>query len=121
MKLQWSKKYIAMGLVAFLVVAASILFLLFLLKIDVVLSAMSKVFSILMPIILGLAFAYLLNPILVFFEEKCFRKLLKKNLGKNPSSRLPRILSITVTVLTVLLCLGWVYYGMLKGLPLSNQ
>ena len=38
MKLQWSKKYIAMGLVAFLVVAASILFLLFLLKIDVVLS-----------------------------------------------------------------------------------
>lgn len=22
---------------------------------------------------------------------------------------------------TVLLCLGWVYYGMLKGLPLSNQ
>ncbi len=106
MKLQWSKKYIAMGLVAFLVVAASILFLLFLLKIDVVLSAMSKVFSILMPIILGLAFAYLLNPILVFFEEKCFRKLLKKNLGKNPSSRLPRILSITVTVLTVLLCLG---------------
>ena len=43
MKLQWSKKYIAMGLVAFLVVAASILFLLFLLKIDVVLSAMSKV------------------------------------------------------------------------------
>ena len=71
MKLQWSKKYIAMGLVAFLVVAASILFLLFLLKIDVVLSAMSKVFSILMPIILGLAFAYLLNPILVFFEEKC--------------------------------------------------
>ena len=57
MKLQWSKKYIAMGLVAFLVVAASILFLLFLLKIDVVLSAMSKVFSILMPIILGLAFA----------------------------------------------------------------
>lgn len=106
MKLQWSKKYIAMGLVAFLVVAASILFLLFLLKIDVVLSAMSKVFSILMPIILGLAFAYLLNPILVFFEEKCFRKLLKKNLDKNPSSRLPRILSITVTVLTVLLCLG---------------
>ena len=48
MKLQWSKKYIAMGLVAFLVVAASILFLLFLLKIDVVLSTMSKIFSILM-------------------------------------------------------------------------
>lgn len=47
-----------------------------------------------------------MNPILVFFEEKCFRKLLKKNLDKNPSSRLPRILSITVTVLTVLLCLG---------------
>lgn len=106
MKLQWSKKYIAMGLVAFLVVAASILFLLFLLKIDVVLSTMSKIFSILMPIILGLSFAYLLNPILVFFEEKCFCKLLKKLLDKNPSSRLPRILSITVTILIVLLCLG---------------
>ena len=27
----------------------------------------------------------------------------------------------TMKIGTVLLCLGWVYYGMLKGLPLSNQ
>ncbi len=27
----------------------------------------------------------------------------------------------TMKIGTVLLYLGWVYYGMLKGLPLSNQ
>ncbi len=95
-----------MGLVAFLVVAASILFLLLLLKIDVVLSLLGKICSVLMPILLGLAFAYVLNPILVFFEEKCFRKLLKGRLRKNPSSRLPRIFSVIVTLLLVLLCLS---------------
>lgn len=106
MKLQWSKKYIAMGLVAFLVVAASILFLLFLLKIDIVLNMVGKIFSILMPIILGLTFAYLLNPLLAFFEDKCFRRIMSKWLEKKPASRLPRIFAITVTMLLVLLCLA---------------
>ena len=119
MKLQWSKKYITMGLVAFLVVAASILFLLFLLKIDLVLNVVGRIFSILMPIILGLTFAYLLNPILVFFEDKCFRRLMKKWLEKRPSSRLPRIFAITVTMLLVLLCLAGLLSILLPQLAAS--
>lgn len=83
MKLQWSKKYIAMGLVAFLVVAASILFLLFLIKNRCRPERDEQGFLYLNADYSRACLCLLLNPILIFFEEKCFRKLLKKNLGKN--------------------------------------
>lgn len=106
MKVKWSKKYVSAGITAFLVVAASILFLLFLLKIDAVVKWIGMILSILMPIILGLAFAYLLNPVQNFFENVCYRRLFKKLLAKKPDSKLPRVLSVVTTVLVALLVIG---------------
>lgn len=106
MKVKWSKKYLSAGITAFFVVAASILFLLFLLKFDVVSKWVGTVISILMPIILGLAFAYLLNPVQNFFENTCYRRLFKNLLAKKPKSKLPQILSVTTAILVALLVIG---------------
>ncbi len=103
MRFKWSKKYFYQGLTAFLVIAASILLLLLLINSDKVLGFIGMILSILTPIILGFAFAYLLNPILVFLENKCFKKLLSKYLDKHENSRLPRVLGITATILLALL------------------
>lgn len=85
MKVKWSKKYLSAGITAFFVVAASILFLLFLLKFDVVSKWVGTVISILMPIILGLAFAYLLNPVQNFLKTPVTGGCLKSCCRKSPS------------------------------------
>ncbi len=103
MRFRWSKKYVHIGITTFLVIAASILFGLLLANFNSVLSFFGMILSILLPITLGFVFAYLLNPVLVFFEDKCFKKLLRKHLEKRPSSRLPRAFGVTATVLATLL------------------
>jgi len=106
MKINWSKKYISIGVTAFLVIAASILFLMLLWKFDVVISVFDTLTSVLMPLILGFGFAFLLNPLLNFFEKKCFAKMLKKHLEKKPKSKLPRVFGLTVTMIIALAALG---------------
>lgn len=66
-------------------------------NIDEVVEVCSSVLSVLSPIIIGFALAYILNPILRMYEFKVFKKLKKKNVI--------RALSILCTVLTALLIL----------------
>ncbi len=106
MRFKWSKKYTCQGITAFLVIAASILFWLLLANFNKVTGFIGMILSILTPIILGFTFAYLLNPILVFFENKCFKKLLLKYLEKHENSRLPRVLGVTATILLALLLIA---------------
>ncbi len=58
----------------------------------------SAIFSVLMPILLGAALAYFLNPILKLYEFKIFKKI-KKN-------TVLRVLSILMTYVTLLLILA---------------
>lgn len=106
MRFKWSKKYTCQGITAFLVIAASILFWLLLANFNKVTGFIGMILSVLTPIILGFTFAYLLNPILVFFENKCFKKLLRKYLEKHENSRLPRVLGVTATILLALLLIA---------------
>ena len=64
------KTLLEMGLPQLLVIMCGILFFFFVFKIHVILSFFGKVLSILTPIIMGLAMAYLLNPVMVFFERR---------------------------------------------------
>jgi len=70
----------------------------FMTNITAITSFISGIFSVLAPIILGAAIAYMLNPILKLFEYKVLKKL------KNKSVR--RGLSIFLTYLTALLILA---------------
>lgn len=98
MKIPWNKRYLSMGITAFAVIACSILFYVFLRNISVVASFLGKINAILMPVTMGFVIAYLLNPVLNFFENKCFRPLVDKMKWKKAPKSLPRFLGIFATL-----------------------
>lgn len=95
MKVDFSKRDVRRAVYAFIVIAASILFLLALLNMGAILDAIGKLFSILTPFIVGFVLAYLLNNFVKFFESKVFCIFNRKK--KRP--KLIRVLSIITSVL----------------------
>lgn len=98
MKIEWNKKYTTIAVYSFLVLAATVLFAVGLMNLANIWSFIKIVFSKLSPIIFGVGVAYLLNPILNFFENKIFKKIFK---GKKAST-LIRAFSLICVVLSVL-------------------
>ncbi|MEG1992349.1 MAG: AI-2E family transporter [Acetivibrio sp.] len=80
------KKYLFQGIVSFLVIAASLLFFFLLFRMDTLQGIFRKIASILQPVTLGLVIAYLLNPIVVFFEKN-LTKLLSSYINKREKIR----------------------------------
>lgn len=94
-----------MGLPQLLVIMCGILFFFFVFKIHVILSFFGRVLSILTPIIMGLAMAYLLNPVMVFFERR-FLKAFETSIKTDKKRRaLSRALAIIISFLLVFLSL----------------
>ena len=58
---------------------------------------LSSIFSVLTPVIIGFALAYIFNPLLKFYEYKVFKKLKSKNFIRG--------ISITLTLVTAFLIL----------------
>ncbi|MCI8464923.1 MAG: AI-2E family transporter [Lachnospiraceae bacterium] len=105
------KRYASMGLTAFCVIAASILFFLLLYKYETVIKAIKTVLRILEPIVFGFIIAYLMFPVVKFFEKyltKGFKQVIKQekkavNLSKGLSILLALVFWIAViTVLAVM-------------------
>lgn len=90
-------KYFQIGLSAFIVLAAGITFYFIIFKMKDIFEFIGTVISLFTPFIIGFVFAYLLNPIVNFFDKKVFDKLIKDN------KKLSNVLSI---VLTLFLFLG---------------
>ena len=57
------------GITMFLVVAASLTFYFLIDKPDNIIGAVTNVFSILSPVITGIVFAFILNPIMMFYRK----------------------------------------------------
>ncbi|MBR1442819.1 MAG: AI-2E family transporter [Firmicutes bacterium] len=97
------KKYFFKGLTAFGVIAASISFFFILYKWDEVFESLEKLAQILAPITIGLVIAYLLNPIMMFFENKIFLKYLPmikiKKLTDTKIKELSRYFSISCALI----------------------
>ena len=70
MKDKISNKYVAWGLTLFSVFAALILLFFVIYRWDYIVGWVITLFTILMPFIYGLVIAYLMNPIVIFFEKK---------------------------------------------------
>ena len=70
MKIKFEKKYVEIGIVSFLVIAASLLFYYFLFHHTTLFSAISNVIRIISPIIYGFIFAFLMTPVLNYIEKK---------------------------------------------------
>ena len=78
------KKYIVWGITGFCVMAASLLFFFFMFRLGEVKLLLAKIFRILAPVIYGLVIAYLLGPIVNFWDRKLNIVLEKymKNTGR---------------------------------------
>lgn len=105
MKFKWEKKYLYWGITAFCVIVASILFFMVLNRLDVVFEIIGFTINLLMPFIVGLVLAYLVSPLVDWFEDRCFKPLLKK-LFKKELLKPARVLAIIVTYLLVFVILG---------------
>ena len=79
MKIRWNHRYVQLGVTAFLVIAASILFLLRDFPYEISDHRNLKpFFGIMAPIIYGAAIAYLLTPIVNFLERKIIFPIFEK-------------------------------------------
>ena len=85
LKLAWSK-----GLSLFMAMAGAILLVFLLFRFDSILDQILRVCNILMPIIMGIVIAYLLNPVVEFYErhlDRSLGKFIEKKTKKKVSMR----------------------------------
>ena len=97
MKINWNKKYFIVSLYLFIVICLSIIFYFLVSNIGNLFSSINKIIKILNPIILGLCFAYLFNPILDTIE-----KFLKNHIKYFKNKHQIRIISMIITYIFII-------------------
>ncbi|MCL2077950.1 MAG: AI-2E family transporter [Oscillospiraceae bacterium] len=75
MNYRWDKKYLYWSVAAICVIVGGMLFYTLLTNMSGVLEAVGNVIGLFTPVIYGFIFAYLLAPVMNFFEKRCFRTL----------------------------------------------
>lgn len=100
MKKLLENRIVQIGVMAFLVIAASILFYYLIFMIPTIIKFLGKIISIMMPLIVGLILAYIMNPIVKLFESKVFAKIEKNTVKRNLS-----ILCTIVVIVGVIVAL----------------
>ena len=122
------KRYASMGLTAFCVIAASILFFLVLYKYETVIRTVKAVLGILEPIVFGFIIAYLMYPVVKFFDryltrllKKVFRRQEKaRSIGKGLSIFLALLFWIAVIAVLAVMVIPELYTNissMIAALP----
>lgn len=75
MKVNWNKKYTTISIYALAVIALTVLFVRFSFKFEDFANTFSWVGGVAAPIICGVVIAYVLNPLMMYIENKIFRRL----------------------------------------------
>ena len=108
MKFKFEKKYVEIGIVTFLVIAASLVFYYFLFHHTTLIESISNIFRILSPIVYGFIFAFLITPVLNFIERKIVKVLFVKwHLDIEKKKKLIRGISLILTITFVVA----IFYG----------
>lgn len=110
MKYRWDKKYLYWGITALLVIIFSICFYYLLFHGVKIHDNILELVRISMPIILGFIIAYLLTPIVNFFENRLIYPVLNK-LSVHKSLKLKKRIR-SVTILTVLIIVSFIIYSL---------
>lgn len=74
MKINWNRKYTTVAVYALLVIIVSVLFVVFVFKYDSFKDTFSWVGGVAAPLICGVVIAYILNPLMMWLENKIFKK-----------------------------------------------
>lgn len=123
MKFRIDKKYIAWGLTAFCVIAASILFYYLVFHMSNVKNAFDSAVDICMPIIDGLVIAYLLAPVVNYMEREWFFPLCKKvniKLHVKNKKRI-RLATSLITLFLLILLIYWFFVMIIPQVAESIQ
>ncbi len=75
MKINWNKKYTTVAVYSLIVIAAAVLFVVFVFKIDSFVEGFSWIGTVAAPIICGVVVAYIVNPLMMWIERTFFKKL----------------------------------------------
>lgn len=110
------EEYLWKGGMIFLIVAACIIFAVVVVRIDEVLNGLHNLIKIFEPILWGLIFAYLLNPVLNKFEKMFTSLFQKKVQDERKLHNLVRGLSIFVTLILALFIIAILLYMILPEL-----
>lgn len=123
---KWEKKYLRWGVTAFFVIAASIVFYMLLHYVSGLMSALKSLMNILSPFIWGLVIAYLLKPLMLFYQRKIFDPLgrksrLKRGKPDTGTYKGSRGLSVTLAEITMIFIFGALIYLILPQVYSSIQ
>ena len=101
LKEKWDRKYFYTGLTAFFVIAACILLAFIFMNGSAILGVLAKINSTLYPVYIGLAIAYLLNPLMKKLEKYVFKPLFTRifNDHKKFAKNIARGVSIFLVII----------------------
>ena len=98
-RFDWEPRYTTIAIYAFLVIAASILFGMFAVNYEKVWGLVKTIFAYLVPFVYGFGIAFLLNPLMVFFERRLPGQKLSGRMRRNLALLLAYLLSLFVAVI----------------------
>ena len=119
MKKIYNNNYFKWGLVAFAVIASSLLLYFFILRIDFIANIFKRIFIILKPLIYGIVIAFLLTQIFNYFK-KVFNKLLSNKIKNHKKlNKISNVISIILSIIILLLILFFIFYILIPRLMIS--
>lgn len=99
MKIKFEKKYVEIGIISFLVIAASLVFYYFLFHHTTLFQATSNILKIISPVIYGFILAFLMTPVLNFIEKRIIKVLFVKwHIDIEKKKKLIRAISLILTI-----------------------
>lgn len=99
-------KYIRIGITAFVTFVCCILFFFIILRYKGFADTWKKIISTAQPIIIGLILAYLLNPVMKFFESHLLKFLKPHMKSERKAKKTARALGVTGAILFLLVIIG---------------
>ena len=108
MKLHMNKRYLHIGITAFLVIAASICFYYLVFHGDRFSAQLKNFFTIISPVLYGIIFAYLMTPMVNGIERRLLIPIFEKN-GKPISKKHKKIFRIVSVFLTLFIVCQLIY------------
>lgn len=110
------RKYCRIGLVALAFAGIAILVVFIFVNIGKIGQVLGKVLSAFSPILVGLALAYIMNPLMMRFEKRITQFLYRHAKNKKKAIKFARSLAIFTTVILVLLFVGFIFYLLIPQL-----
>ncbi len=101
------RKLLVYGLVAFAVIAATVLLVFMFIRHEDFSAIKDRIFKAIAPCFIGAVMAYLMNPLMIFIEERLKWLFYKRSRKISRANRAARIISIVITLILVFVFIAY--------------